>query len=120
MSERPVVVLGGSGFLGRRVVVMLAASGRAVCLPTRRLAHAQALSVLPRVEVREYESLSTENLSQIFQGAEAVISLIGILNEERPGDFERVHAGLPKRIVEAARMSALNANAAGPSEYLRS
>jgi len=53
-----------------------------------------------------------------------VINLVGILH----GDFERVHAELPRRVVAACRargvgrllhMSALGASPGAPSEYLR-
>jgi NADH dehydrogenase len=62
---------------------------------------------------------------------DAVVNLVGILNESgRDGKgFERAHAELPAKVVQACRqngvprllhMSALHASPDGPSHYLRS
>ena len=68
-------------------------------------------------------------LARLVRGAAAVVNLVGILNETRRGDFERVHVELPRKLVAACRaagvsrllhMSALNADPKGPSRYLRS
>jgi NADH dehydrogenase len=69
-------------------------------------------------------------MTGLFEGCEAVVNLIGILNESRAGGtFRQVHVELVDRIVDAARgagvprlvhMSALNANEGkGSSLYLR-
>ena len=68
-------------------------------------------------------------LARLVRGAAAAVNLVGILNESRPGDFERVHVELPRKLIAACRdggvprllhMSALNADPQGPSRYLRS
>jgi NADH dehydrogenase len=69
-------------------------------------------------------------LRQQFQGLDAVINLVGILNAPGRGEkgFERVHVELPRKIVNACReagvrrllhMSALHAGMDAPSRYLR-
>lgn len=64
----------------------------------------------------------------MFAGHDAVINLVGILNETRRQTFARVHAELPAKIVRAAiaarvprllHMSALHAKPDAPSAYLR-
>src|SRR5262249_54591086 len=68
-------------------------------------------------------------LERAFDDMDAVVNLAGILNEGGRATFERVHAELPRKIVKACRasgvrqllhMSALGADANGPSRYQRS
>jgi uncharacterized protein YbjT (DUF2867 family) len=124
-----VVVLGGSGFVGRHLVNQLVASGFRVVVPTRRRESAKHLIVLPTVEVIETDIHADGVLEKLFAGTTGVINLIGLLNEGRRETFASVHVGLARRIVAACnavgvlrvlQMSALNADPKGPSAYLRS
>ena len=86
--------------------------------------------VMPTCEVVEADVHRSADLNAHLAGCDAVINLIGILNEysgagERFGD---VHAELPGKLVEACRlngiermlhMSALGVSEDAPSEYLR-
>jgi uncharacterized protein YbjT (DUF2867 family) len=124
-----VVVLGGSGFVGRHLVSRLSAAGHVVVVPTRRREQAKHLILLPTVEVVETDIFDRASLPRLLSGADAVVNLVGILNESGRNTFARAHVELA-RLVAAARgaasvprllhMSALNADAAGPSVYLRS
>ena len=51
MSARRVLVLGGTGFVGRSVCARLARSGRLPRVLTRATAKARPLQVLPSVEI---------------------------------------------------------------------
>jgi NADH dehydrogenase len=115
--------------LGRHVVRRLAAAGIRVRVPTRRREQAKALIVLPTVDVINADVHDPATLGRLVSGADAVINMAGILHESRKGDFARVHAELPRRIVDACReqgvhrllhVSALKAAHDAPSEYLRS
>ena len=119
-----VLVLGGSGFVGRHLVAALAARGINVTVPSRRRERAKHLLPLPTVDVVETDIMAPGALEALARGRQAVINLVGILH----GDFERVHADLPRRVVGACRangvrrllhMSALGASPGAPSEYLR-
>jgi NADH dehydrogenase len=119
-----VLVLGGSGFVGRHLVAALAAEGIRVTVPSRRRERAKHLLPLPTVDVVETDIMAPGALEALARGRQAVINLVGILH----GDFERVHAELPRRVVAACRalgvgrllhMSALGASPSAPSEYLR-
>jgi NADH dehydrogenase len=129
MKVETVCVIGGSGFVGGHVVQQLAARGIRVRVPTRRRERAKALIVLPTVEVVNADVHDPATLDRLVAGADAVISLAGILHEVRKGDFVRVHTELPRKIVDACRergvrrllhVSALKAAHDAPSEYLRS
>ena len=125
-----VVVLGGSGFVGRHLAAALPAASWRAFVVTRSRARARHLLLLPTVEVIEADPQDGAAMTRLFRGADAVINLVGIVNERAPRmTFDRVHVELVRTAVAACRsanvtrllhMSALNADRAGPSRYLRS
>ena len=129
MSDAHIVVLGGSGFVGRHLVGRLSASGRRVVVPTRSRERARHLILLPTVDVIETDVRDAGRLASVVRGAAAVINLIGILNPSVRRDFASVHVELTRKLVAACKddgvtrllhMSALHADPNGPSLYLRS
>jgi uncharacterized protein YbjT (DUF2867 family) len=124
-----VAVVGGTGFVGQRLCLALHAAGCAVRVLTRRRETHRDLLVLPDFQLIEADVHQPVALKQVLAGVDAVVNLVGILNESRRIRFEAVHVELPGKIVQACRqhgvrrllhMSALGASAEGPSEYLRS
>ncbi len=140
MRIEKVLVLGGSGFVGRHLVSGLARRSIRVTVPTRRRERAKHLLPLPTVDVVEADIFAPGALERMAKGAQVVVNLVGILqgrrgrpDERGPNhygpDFARVHVELPQAVLAACRsqavprllhMSALNAAADAPSEYLRS
>src|SRR5205823_4023538 len=128
-GEGATLVLGGSGFVGRHLVARLVSAGRRVIVPTRRREAAKHLILLPTVDVVEVDVHDEAVLVRLARRASVVVNLVGILNERRQGDFDRVHVELTRKVVGACcvagvsrllHMSALNADPQGPSRYLRS
>ncbi|MDH4284372.1 MAG: complex I NDUFA9 subunit family protein [Gallionellaceae bacterium] len=129
MATQPVCILGGTGFVGRHITRLLCANGTEVRLPTRSTDKAQqALAALP-VEAIAADVHDPAQLKELFAGAGAIINLVGILHEQGGQTFRQAHIELARKVVEAAKaagvnrllhMSALNASADGPSNYLRS
>ena len=126
-----VCILGGSGFVGQHLVANLSRRGIHCRILTRHPQRHAQLKVSPGVELVKTRSLELPTLVKQFEGCDAVINLIGILNESGKNlKFRQLHVELVDRIVEAAikarvgrllHMSALHADAArGTSEYLRS
>ena len=129
MPADRILVLGGSGFVGRHVVNRLVADGYRVTVPTRARWRAQHLYPLPTVDLIETDVHDETVLARLATDALAVINLVGILNASGGDTFDRVHVELTRKIVDACRavavrryihMSALHADANGPSRYLRS
>lgn len=129
MNISRVCILGGTGFIGRHLVPKLAAQGIQTVILTRHPQRHRHLGVNPGCRVAEANVFEKNDLLKHFEGCDAVINLIGILNEKRKNDFRTVHVELVDKISNAARqtrvkrllhMSALHANAAsGNSLYLR-
>ncbi len=130
-ADKPLVcVLGGTGFVGQHLASRLVEAGYQVRVPSRRRERHREMMVLPGVDLIQANVHDTTDLRGLTAGCSAVINLVAILNEERRGDFRRVHEELPVKIIHACResgvtrllhMSALNADAEkAPSQYLRS
>lgn len=130
MTTHNICMLGGTGFVGRRLTAHLSEAGHDVVMLTRHRERYRDLLVLPTVRLVQGDVHDPEFLRQQFAGRDTVINLVGILNEnDRAGrGFARVHAELPEKILQACRqtgvvrllhMSALHASANAPSHYLR-
>ena len=126
-----VCVIGGSGFVGQRVVRLLQSAGYSVRVPTRHPEGAKNLTVLPNVDVIQADVHDPSALATVLHGMDAVINLTGILHERstRRDNFQQVHVALPRLIVQTClkqgiqrllHMSALNAAPHSRSAYLRS
>ena len=128
-----VLVIGGTGFIGRQLVGRLVADGHSVHVPTRRYAQGRHLLVYPTATVLEANIQDDKVLLGLIQSCDAVINLVGILHSRsgKPygADFDAVHVQLPRRIALACQqanvkrlvhVSALGASPTGPSGYLRS
>jgi NADH dehydrogenase len=124
-----VLVLGGTGFVGRHLIPRLSAAGHRVTAIARRRHDARHLILLPTVQVVEGDPLEPRELDARMRGVTAVVNLIGILNERGRKTFASVHVDAARTVVDACaragvarlvHMSAINADPAGPSRYLRS
>jgi len=124
-----IVVMGGTGFVGRRVVNRLGSGGWEVDVPTRRFDNARRLWVLPTIDVFVANVHQERELARLLNGASAVVNLVGILNETGGQTFRESHVALASKVVAACKesgvrrllhMSALHADPAGSSAYLRS
>jgi NADH dehydrogenase len=126
-----LLILGGSGFVGRALIARLVARGHGaqpLVVPTRRWAHATAIRSLPGVELIECDVHAPGVLAGLVAGCDAVVNLVAILQGDE-ARFRQVHVELPRHLVEACiaagprrivHVSALGAAPAAPSMYLRS
>ncbi|HET6604688.1 MAG TPA: complex I NDUFA9 subunit family protein [Xanthomonadaceae bacterium] len=129
MNPRRIVVLGGTGFVGSHLVPRLHEDGHQILVLTRNRESNRELLVLPRVSLTSCDVHQEPVLRRHFEGAHAVINLVGVLDGGSSGrGFRRVHVELAGKVVAACKgagvrrllhMSALNAGR-GESQYLAS
>lgn len=132
-DSKHICIVGGSGFVGKHLSQQLISAGWQVKTLCRTAASAKKLAAaLPGVTTSVGNVYDERFLQQEFRGYDAVVNLVGILNQsERAGQsFQAAHIDLPKRIGAASRevkvprllhMSSLKADSAlGVSHYLLS
>src|ERR1700678_859532 len=131
MRLQSIAVLGGTGFLGTRLVARLIKDGHQVTVLSRDREQHKHLLVLPGLRLENCDVNQEAQLSECFRGQDVAINLIGILNERGFGGagFRRAHTELTEHVLKACRsagvtrllqMSALKAAVDAPSYYLRS
>lgn len=127
-----VLVLGGSGFVGRHVCEKLSRLMLQVTVPTRRRRNAAGIMTLPMLLVEEANIHDEASLRTLVGQHDAVINLVAILQGSAQA-FEHAHVKLAEKIAGACvqagvrrvvHVSALGADIrnpdALPSHYLRS
>jgi NADH dehydrogenase len=123
-----ILLLGGTGFVGRHLCAALCRQGHAVTVATRRWTSAREVQVWPRVTVQQVNVSDDAALNALVGGHDVVVNLIAVLhgNGQR---FEQLHVHLPARVAQACvqngvheliHISALGADPQGPSMYQRS
>jgi NADH dehydrogenase len=129
MTIETVCVLGGTGFVGKQIVGLLANRGYKTRVLTRNIERHRDLKVLPNAEVRECKISDPKALEQALTGCDAVINLVGILNQSGKQTFRKVHTELAGQVADICKrqgisrllhMSALHADKRGSSQYLQS
>jgi len=123
-----ILILGGTGFVGRHICTRLSQAGWSAIVPSRSPAAARHLAGLPRVDVVPGDVHDEATLIRLLAGADAVVNLVAILHGSEAA-FEQVHVELPKKLARACaaagvrrlvQISALGAALDGPSMYQRS
>jgi len=131
MRPQSIAVLGGTGFLGTRLVARLIKQGHQVTVLSRDREQHKHLLVLPGLTLDNCDVYEEAQLSERLRGKDVVINLVGILNERGFGGsgFRRAHTQLTQCVLLAVRsagvgrllqVSALKAAVDAPSYYLRS
>ena len=128
MSTPRILVLGGSGFIGSQICEQLTRLGWHITVPTRHALNAAHVQSLPGLTVIEASVHNSTDLARLMPGHDAVVNLVAVLHGDE-ARFEQVHVELPGKIASAMKkagvqrlvhVSALGADAQGPSMYQRS
>ena len=126
-TPQKILVLGGSGFVGRHVCSRLSLQHHQITVPTRRLP-ARHIQMMPGVTVVQADVHDTKQLQALVHGHDVVINLIAILHGTDEA-FTHAHVTLPANLARACHaehvtrlihISALGADVHGPSMYQRS
>lgn len=128
--RRHVLILGGTGFVGRHLVEHLLRERCRITVLSRGVDPVKKQLLSRDASLIEGDVGNPDFLRAVLDDVDAVVNLVGILNEQ--GDsgagFEHVHVELLDALIEAMRdmgvmrllqMSALNAGT-GQSHYLES
>ena len=118
-----VLVTGGAGFVGRRVVARLLGAGEAVRVLSRSGEAPTGAEGVP-ADVRD-----AAGVARAARGCRAVIHLVGIIRERGDATFQSVHVEGTRAVIAACReagitrllhMSALGSRPGARSRYHRS
>ncbi|MCF6200034.1 MAG: complex I NDUFA9 subunit family protein [Hyphomicrobiaceae bacterium] len=127
-----VTIIGGSGFVGRYVVRLLAQKGwriKIACRNPELAGFLQPLGGVGQISSVRANIRDAPSIRAAIKGADAIVNLAGILSPNGAQSFDEVHVEGARRVTEAAKtyeicnfvhVSALGANPASKSRYARS
>ncbi len=131
LADRVVVVVGGSGFIGRYLVQELARAGARVRVVVRSVERAGSLKTLGglgQIEIVAGDVARPATIAPAFAHADAGVNLVGILDERSGQTFAAVQSSGAATVAKAAaaagvgafvHVSAIGANAASGAEYAK-
>lgn len=128
--RRHILILGGTGFVGRHLIALLLRERCRVTVLSRGVDPLKKQQLSRDASLIEGDVGNPDFLRAVLDDVDAVVNLVGILNErgDSGAGFEHVHVELLEALIEAMRdmgvmrllqMSALNAGT-GQSHYLES
>jgi uncharacterized protein YbjT (DUF2867 family) len=125
---KKILVLGGTGFVGRHLCKELARLEYRITVPTRNISKAQSVRSVPSLDLVQADVHDEPTVARLAAGHDAAVNLVAILHGNS-FEFERVHAELVRKITRACaqagllrivHVSALGAGPDAPSMYQRS
>lgn len=127
LADKLVVVMGGSGFVGRHLAQELLNRGARLRVVSRRPGRAAGLKPLAnlgQVQLVRADLTRSDSLTQVLAGADAVVNLAGTF----AGDLDAVmgrgagalaQAGSAAGVSAFVHVSAIGADAEGETQYAR-
>ena len=125
-----VTIFGGSGFLGRHIVRVLAKRGYRIRVAVRRpdlAIHLQPLGNIDQISLVQANLRYRRSVDAAVRGADHVINCVGVLHEVGRNTVDAVQDFGARAVAEACRnagvqlthISAIGADANSPSSYAR-
>jgi len=106
MEQRVATIIGGTGFLGRYVVTLLASAGYTIRIISRHpdgALHLKTAGNVGQIVLVHGNLTKPSTLAGKLEGSHAVINLAGILFQSGNQTFTRVHAKGAAKIAQMAR-----------------
>jgi uncharacterized protein YbjT (DUF2867 family) len=131
VSPGPITVFGGSGFLGRRIVLRLAGAGAEVRIAVRHPERAAFLTearTVGRISAIRADVWDRASVAPALAGADAVVNTVGHYVEKGGASFEAIHGQGARHVAEAAasarigrlvHISGIGADPQSDSAYVR-
>ncbi|WP_084406053.1 complex I NDUFA9 subunit family protein [Pseudovibrio sp. Ad5] len=131
LNGKLITVFGGSGFIGRHVIRILAERGYSVRAAVRHpdlAEHLQPLGAVGQIMPVAASVRNKKSVERAVEGACAVINLVGILYESGAQKFDSVQAKGPATVAEVCKeqgidnlvhVSAIGADENSPAVYAR-
>ena len=128
LKRSTIAIIGGTGFIGRRIVEVLAEEGARIKVLARNPDRAKFLKPMGsvgQISILSGNALDEKALAEVMSGADAVVNTIGILAESGRQNFKALQAELPGRIGRLAaelnlgKVVHLSAIGADPSSHIR-
>ena len=132
IANKKIVIMGGTGFLGKFLIKLLLDSKANVILLSRNtsmLSDFYEATISGQLTIINGDVLDKSFLQNSINKVDSIINLCGILYENKSGDFDRVHSDLPamlgeisteKKIKSLIHVSALGVFEKSKSSYSRS
>ncbi len=129
--EKTIAVIGGSGFVGRATIELIAKHSTRVivlCRNAEKAKYLKPMGDVGQITLVSGDACDDETLERVIAPADAIVNLVGILAETGSQKFTALQAELPGRIgamaakhdVESVvHVSAIGASATSPSIYSR-
>jgi uncharacterized protein YbjT (DUF2867 family) len=129
VQEGPICVLGGTGFLGRRIVRRLHDHGHTVRIASRHPQRARSPLPHERLQPVEADIRDVRSLAAALAGAQGVVNAVSLYVERGTTTFHAVHVEAAARLAQEARsaglerlvhISGIGADPGSDSPYIRS
>ncbi len=130
--NKKIVVIGGSGFLGKSLIKSLLKENKEIILFTRKKNYQKNLNKMfpnSNIECIQWNLNNLKLIEENTKNVSCIINLCGILFENKNGDFIRVHKDFPaflgrisqkNQIETLIHVSALGVSTNSESKYSRS
>ncbi len=131
LNGKLITVFGGSGFIGRHTIKILAERGYSVRVAVRHpelAEHLQPLGAVGQIMPVAASVRNRKSVEQAIAGSDAVINLVGILYEKGAQKFESVQAQGPAIVAQVCKeqgidrfvhVSAIGADANSSAVYAK-